>query len=107
MPQPTEQISEKQRRIHKNSIANLKPFVRGKSGNPGGVKKGTIFISEAYKRMLAMSPEELKRYKPKSVAEEIAMRQAKDARGDLPLQPSLPAAREIADRTEGKAPQTV
>ena len=82
-------------------------FKKGVSGNPGGVKKGTVFISEAYKRMLAMSPEELKNYKPKSVAEQIAIMQVRNAGGDGVKQQSLPAAKEIADRTEGKAPQTI
>lgn len=103
----SKQISEKQRRIHKNSIANLNPFKPGRSGNPGGVKRGTVFIGEAYKRVLAMTPAELTKYRPKSVAEEIAIEQAKNARGDSVEQQSLAAAKEIADRTEGKAPQTV
>jgi hypothetical protein len=82
-------------------------FSKGMSGNPGGVKKGTVFISEAYKRMLAMSPEELKKYKPKNVAEQIAIEQVRNAGGDGMEQLSLQAAKEITDRTEGKAPQTV
>lgn len=82
-------------------------FKKGASGNPGGIKKGTVFIGEAYKRVLAMSPGELTKYKPKSVAEEIAIEQATTARGDGVEQQSLAAAREITDRTEGRAPQTV
>ena len=54
-----------------------------------------------------MSPDELTRYRPKSVAEEIAIEQVKNARGYGVEQQSLAAAKEITDRTEGKAPQTV
>jgi hypothetical protein len=82
-------------------------FKKGASGNPGGVKKGTVFIAEAYKRLLSMAPDELKKYRPQSVAERIALEQVQNACGDGVEQQSLPAAREITDRTEGKAPQTV
>ncbi len=82
-------------------------FKKGVSGNPGGVKKGTVFIGEAYKRVLAMSPDELTKYRPKSVAEQIAKHQAQNAHGLSLTESSLSAAKEICDRTEGKAPQTV
>jgi hypothetical protein len=107
--QESKEIPEKQ---GKETVGYKRPprhsrFKKGASGNPGGVKKGTVFISEAYKRMLAMTPDELKKYKPKSIAEQIAIEQVRNAGGAGGEQQSLQAAREIADRTEGKAPQTV
>jgi hypothetical protein len=57
-----------------NSLKNLRPFRRGKSGNPGGTPKGTPKISTALKRFLAMSPEEWRAYEPKNSAEQIAYR---------------------------------
>jgi len=100
-------VSEKQRYIHPNSLANLNKFQSGESGNPGGVRKGQVFVSECYKRLILLAPDELDGYEPVNVAEEIALRQIKDARGSSPLTPSLPAVKEITDRTEGKAPQRV
>ena len=89
------------------SRANLKPFKPGETGNAGGVKKGTVFIGEAYKRLLALSVEEFSTYKPESIAEQIAMEQIQRARGKRLEHDPLPAAREIADRTEGKATQRI
>jgi len=68
-------------------------FKKCVSGNPRGVKKGTVFISEVYKRMLAMSLKDLNNYRAKSVAEEIAIRQVKDALGDNSEKQSLSAVK--------------
>jgi hypothetical protein len=53
-----------------------------------------------------MSPEEFKRFKPANIAEEIALEQVKNARKKAP-HVTLAAAKEITDRTEGRAPQRV
>ncbi len=89
------------------SRANLKPFKPGESGNAGGVKKGTVFIAEAYKRLLALPVNEFSVYKPSSIAEQIAMEQIQRARGKRPDADPLPAAKEICDRTEGRALQHI
>ena len=102
---PASAISEKQRKrnVHRNSIANLKPFVPGVSGNPGGVRKGTVFISEAYKRILALPVEEFLSFEPNCVAEQIALGMAQRARCEFPKIEPLPYVKEITDRTEGRA----
>jgi hypothetical protein len=89
------------------SRANLKPFKPGESGNAGGVKKGTVFLAEAYKRLLALPVDEFCAYKPTSIAEEIAMEQIERARGRRREADPLPAAKEICDRTEGRATQRI
>jgi hypothetical protein len=98
------QITEKQRKIHPNSLMNLRPFQPGQSGNPGGVKKGSVYISEAYKRLLALPEEELVMYRPRNAAEAIALRQIGAA---IFGANALDAAKEITDRTEGRARQHV
>lgn len=108
---PAKPVSQKQRRNSRkdnpNSMANLKPFVPGVSGNPGGVKKGTVFVSEAYKRIISLPPEDFATFEPSSVAEQIALGMVKRARGEYAFVEPLNYAREITDRTEGKAPMNV
>lgn len=91
---------------HPNSIAagtrNLIPYKPGQSGNPGGVRRGTVFISEAYKRLLKLDEAELAAYRPKNAGEAMARRQV--IAGIYGLD-ALPAIKEITDRTEGKAIQ--
>ena len=97
------------------SRANLKPFKPGVSGNPGGVQKGVVYLSEAYKRLLKLSPDDILRYHARTTAEELALVQIKTAMAigspDSKLTKlgrfTLPAAKEIADRTEGKAKQRI
>ena len=71
------------------------------------MKKGTVFIGEAYKRLLALPVGEFSGYEPASIAEQIAMEQIQRARGKRPEEDPLPAAKEITDRTEGRPPQAV
>lgn len=73
--------------------------------NPGGWKKENT-ISYQYNRFLNMSPEELKAFgnvpdKERTVAMDIAYSQV------LASRKSLPHTKEITDRTEGKAPQSI
>lgn len=82
-------------------------FKVGVSGNPGGVKRGTVFLSEVYKRLCALTPNVFDAYEPKNVAEEIGVKMIQRARGKQGKEDALSAAKEIADRTEGKAPQNI
>lgn len=79
-------------------------FQKGKSGNPGGLPKGTPKISNAYARLLALSPEEFKTFQPSNVAEELALEQIRRAQAGKPAE-TLRAIKEVTDRTEGKARQ--
>lgn len=71
-----------------------------KNRNPGGWDK-TQSISYQYNRLMRFSPEELIAFKPETVAEKIAMNRVKEA------YQNLNDVKEITDRTEGKAPQTI
>lgn len=79
-----------------------------KNGNPqspGGWKKENT-ISYQYNRFLNMTPEELEAYskvpkKDRTVAMDIAYQRV------LASRKSLADVKEITDRTEGKAPQSV
>ena len=78
-------------------------FSQGQSGNPGGQQKGLAYISEAYKRLMAMPLEKFEVYKPKNVAESIAYERVRLAM--MPL--GLGETKEITDRTEGKPRQAL
>src|SRR5689334_8787573 len=97
--------TEKQSKYPPSRTAGLIPFKAGQSGNPGGIRKGTIIVSEAYKRLGAMSVEELRTYEPRE-ATEMAIRNAiLRACEAEDWQAAHAALKEIADRTEGKAVQ--
>jgi hypothetical protein len=80
-------------------LENLKPFKPGQSGNPGGRTKSKE-LSAAYRRKL----EQLIENDPKgrTFAELIA-----DALINEAIKGKVPAAAEIADRTEGKPAQSI
>lgn len=80
-------------------LANLKPFKPGQSGNPAGRPK-SITLSEAYRKQLAMTDETdpLKRTFAEVLAEQMIV---KAKTGDVA------ALKEVADRVEGKAKQTI
>ena len=68
------------------------PFQKGQSGNPGGrVKRKPI--SDMYVRILAQNPEKLRRFCETQI--------------DLAIEGDVQAAKEITDRVEGKALQSV
>lgn len=70
--------------------------------SPGGWNKEES-ISYQYNRLMRMEPAELDAFKPQTVAQEIAVARVKQARKDT----GLLDTKEITDRTEGKAPQSI
>ena len=83
----------------KGRIENLKPWPKGVSGNPGGRPK-TKVLSQAYRDQL----EQVVPGDPQgsTFAEKIA-----EALATKALKGDVQAARELADRSEGKAQQSV
>lgn len=111
MPAPSskKKTSQQQRNPHRvkpESLANLKRFAPGQSGNPGGNYKRSPKLSNAYARLLALSPAQRKKFKPANIAEELALDMLEIARSGTD-QNKLAVVREITDRTEGRAPQRV
>lgn len=94
-------VTDKQRNNsegRKRRLANLKPWSKGESGNPKGRPK-SITLSEAYRRMLAQPlPDDPDRTFADAIAEVLCNEAVKGNVG---------AAREICDRTEGKARQAL
>jgi hypothetical protein len=91
-------------RIHPNSLANLvlhkRPnWQKGTSPNPGGNPKSAR-VDIAYKRIIAMSEDELTTFVPKTGAEVMAMGQFKRA-CDPKTKNTLPYAQEVTNRTDG------
>lgn len=106
--QPAEDnnFPEKQRTylVGKGKPPKQYSYQPGQSGNPGGVKRGQVFVSECYKRLLLLDSKALADYQPQNAAEAIALRQISTA---IFGAEALPSAKEIVDRTEGKAPQKI
>jgi hypothetical protein len=95
-------VTDKQRgnsESEKRRLANLKPFRKGQSGNPAGRPK-TITLSEALRLELAKANPEGEN--EETYAEAIASVLVKSAAGG-----NILAAKEIADRTEGKPKQAI
>jgi hypothetical protein len=88
--------------FEKGNTAGFKP---GQSGNPGGLPKGTPKVKVALLNLLGLSPDELVKFKPATVAEALALKQVNRAlgSGDVQVRDSILATEKIADRTEGKA----
>lgn len=78
------------------SIANLKPFPKGVSGNPSGRPKNVL--SKAIRKKL----EEVEEGQDKSVAERIT-----DKLVELALGGNIEAMKLLGDRSEGKPRQSV
>lgn len=71
--------------------------------NPGGWDK-TQSISYQYNLIMRLSPDALEDFKPETVAQQIALARVKAAKDP---KYGLPDSKEITDRTEGKAPQSI
>jgi hypothetical protein len=78
------------------SIANLKPFPKGVSGNPSGRPKNVL--SKAIRKKL----EEVEEGHDKSVAERIT-----DKLAELALSGNIEAIKLLGDRSEGRPRQSV
>ena len=85
----------------------LPPWQPGVSPNPGGVKKGTVFVSECYKRLMSLPLAELESFVPSNAAEVAALKQVRATMDAPDHLKALPSLIEITDRTEGKARQSV
>lgn len=72
-------------------------FQPGRSGNPGGMSKKRL-ISNAMNRLLELAPDELATYRPKTVAESLALDIVRNASADPRF------TTHALDRTEGKVP---
>jgi hypothetical protein len=83
----------------KRRLANLRPFPKGRSGNPAGRPK-SLTLSEAFRRQLSQPVPNDEH--GRTFAEVVAERMCLAAAGG-----DVGAAREIADRTEGKARQAI
>jgi hypothetical protein len=107
----TEQVSTP--KVHKNKLNPPNPNGKGGFGenpehrNPGGWKKENT-ISYQYNRFMNMTEKEIEAWTKTSkttatMAEQIAFAQVNEAR----TKKGLMHAKEISDRTEGKAKETV
>jgi hypothetical protein len=85
---------------------NLKPFKKGQSGNPKGYPKGVPNSATRYKRILGLIQKKRNfltgEMEDLTVAEQMDMGIIKKALGG-----DVIAYREIMDRLEGKAKQTM
>lgn len=70
--------------------------------NPGGWDK-TQSISYQYNLIMRLSPKDFADFEPETVAQEIALTRVKQAKKEA----GLMDAKEITDRTEGRAPQSI
>lgn len=92
---------EEQRQNNEKKVGGVtgKGFLPGQSGNPGGRPKGSVKLSTALQRALALP---LPDHSGRTYAEAIAEKLCKEAADG-----NVAAAKEIADRTEGRSKQTV
>ncbi len=75
---------------------------RANPQSPGGWDK-TQSISYQYNKLMRMAPEEFNSFKPETVAQQIAYKRILAAR----TSEGLYDTKEITDRTEGKASQSI
>jgi hypothetical protein len=81
-------------------------FKRGVSGNPGGNFKKTPHVDSAYKRLGAMSLEDLRAYVPAHAIEYAVKNAILRACEASDWQAAHAALKELADRIDGKPVQT-
>jgi len=96
-------VSDKQRKISEKSLANLRPFKKGRSGNLFGRPKNKT-LSEALRALLEQPIGTGKN--AKTTAEAIAIEILKKARG-APTKADVRAFEAIRDTVEGKPAQRI
>jgi len=89
---------------NQRSLANLKPFKKGESGNPNGRPKGASVVAELRKLVEETDWKDKKTGKTHLQAKAIAMKLVNMAMDD---EGNLGAIKEIFDRLYGKAQQNV
>lgn len=110
------------RRVTDKQKANLKPFKKGQSGNPKGMAKGTVHFSTLMREILNSElddkqfdiikelknkfPAHFKKNEKVTTQKLLAFVQIKHALSDDP-EIALKYQKEILDRTQGKATQTL
>lgn len=99
----TKQTDAKGRFVKGNTVAKDKgvDFGSKPENRHNGRWKPENSISYNYNKFLAMSEEEFAEFKPQTKAQRIAYNRVKDA------EDSLNDTKEITDRIEGKAPQSI
>jgi hypothetical protein len=83
-------ITQKQRKLSERSLANLKPFPPGVSGNPGGKPKGPTLLGEIHAELDARGGKRRKK--------------SASAFVDQMERGSLAHAKEVIEREEGAVP---
>lgn len=78
-------------------------FVDHPENRSSGTWRKEDSISYQYNKLMRMKPSELATFEPETVAQDIALARIKEAKKVT----GLSDAREITDRTEGKAPQYI
>lgn len=99
--------TEEQSKYPAERLRGLVPYKSGQSGNPGGVKRGTVYPAEAYKRLGAMGLEDLRDYSPRNVIEAGAKNTLLRAAEANDWKAAHAAMKEVADRIEGKADRRI
>lgn len=88
------------------SLANLRLWRPGESGNPGGNFNHSPKLSNAYAKLMRMDDATYAAYVPGNKAEKVAKKVLDLAEKSEELTELISALKEIADRTEGKPLQT-
>jgi hypothetical protein len=73
-------------------------FQPGQSGNPGGSPGTQVRVDVAYRKLIALSPDEFIEFKLQTIAEVTALRQVTEA---IANQKPLAYAQEVTNRTDG------